>query len=604
MPLVRLRRSTVLVALAALIFLTIHRFESPQSPLPINRALPPNFRWETRPQLYPVSSMIPLPTGKKATIPKIQIDSPTESAEAREQREARLKAVKETFVHTWKGYKEHAWLADELAPVSGGNKSTFGGWAATLVDSLDTLWLMDLREEFEAAVEAVKAIDFTRTDAESINVFETTIRHLGGFLAAYDISEEKYPVLLEKAREVGEMLYAAFDTPNRMPVARWDWKGAALGNDQAAQEFTLLAEIGSLSLEFTRLSQLTGDPKFFDAIQRITDQLASQQLHTKLPGMWPILVNARAGNFTAKSFFTIGSMADSAYEYLPKEYLLLSGRSSQYRDLYERFLPIAAENLFFRPLNPSNLPILFSGSLMVESPTDRALIPHCQHLACFTGGMVALASKVFDRPDDMKLARELTEGCVWGYDTMASGIMPESFEAVPCQSKEGGCKWDEGQWLTVVGKKLMESEEKEKEKEKDRKAKEDGTQPSEEKIRGWIKDHGLVPGMSDIDDRRYILRPEAIESVFILYRTTGDASLQSTAWRMFQSITKHTRTAFGHAALRDVTLPSPPPQYDKMESFWTAETLKYFWLMFSSHDVLSLDEWVLSTEAHPFRREK
>ena len=41
-----------------------------------------------------------------------------------------------------------------------------------------------------------------------------------------------------------------------------------------------------------------------------------------------------------------------------------------------------------------------------------------------------------------------------------------------------------------------------------------------------------------------------------------------------------------------------------MESFWLAETLKYFYLLYSTPDVISLDEWVLNTEAHPFKRPK
>jgi mannosyl-oligosaccharide alpha-1,2-mannosidase len=32
-----------------------------------------------------------------------------------------------------------------------------------------------------------------------------------------------------------------------------------------------------------------------------------------------------------------------------------------------------------------------------------------------------------------------------------------------------------------------------------------------------------------------------------------------------------------------------------------AETLKYFYLVFSEPHVVSLDEWVFNTEAHPFR---
>jgi mannosyl-oligosaccharide alpha-1,2-mannosidase len=98
--------------------------------------------------------------------------------------------------------------------------------------------------------------------------------------------------LIDKAVELGEMLYVAFDTPNRMPVARWDWRRAAAGNAQVASTGTLVSEIGSLSLEFTRLSQITNNPKWFDAIQRISDEFADQQNKTKLPGMWPVIVNA------------------------------------------------------------------------------------------------------------------------------------------------------------------------------------------------------------------------------------------------------------------------------------------------------------------------
>jgi mannosyl-oligosaccharide alpha-1,2-mannosidase len=106
-----------------------------------------------------------------------------------------------------------------------------------------------------------------------VNVFETTIRYLGGLMSAYDLSGQKYSVLLDKATELGEMLYGAFDTPNRMPVTRWNWRKGALGENQEAEKRCMIAELGSLSMELTRLSQLTGDPKWYDAIARITDAL-------------------------------------------------------------------------------------------------------------------------------------------------------------------------------------------------------------------------------------------------------------------------------------------------------------------------------------------
>lgn len=85
-------------------------------------------------------------------------------------------------------------------------------------------------------------------------------------------------------------------------------------------------------------------------------------------------------------------------------------------------------------------------------------------------------------------------------------------------------------------------------------------------------------------------------------------TLQDRAYAMFKNIIKHTKTAHAHAELRDVTSPlrsgRTAPQLDKMQSFWLAETLKYFYLIFEEPDVVSLDDWVLNTEAHPFKRPK
>ena len=272
--------------------------------------------WSRVRQHYPVESLRPLPKGAPRGLPKIQHDFGIEDSEAKAVRLKRLKAVRESFAHTWEGYSKHAWMEDEVAPLSGGVRDSFGGWAATLVDSLDTLWIMGFKQDFHKAVKAAAKINFSRPSGDGINVFETTIRYLGGFLSAYDLSGDK--VLLDKAKELGEVLYFAFDTPNRMPKTPWYWRPAVEGEKQEATTNMLIAELGSLSLEFTRLSQLTGDMRYFDAISRITDMLYEQQNKTQLPGMWPFVVDAKNGNLMHGNAFTLGAMSDSLYEYFPK----------------------------------------------------------------------------------------------------------------------------------------------------------------------------------------------------------------------------------------------------------------------------------------------
>lgn len=178
------------------------------------------------PEHFPIpsESLIPIPTGKFKDIPKIQFDFKDESSSSKIDREKQLLTVKKVFAKSWAGYKQHAWLNDELSPITGKYRNPFCGWAATLVDSLDTLWIMELKEEFDEAAKEVDLIDFTTTMRNDIPLFETVIRYLGGLIAAYDLSEGKYKNLLDKAVELAEVLMGAFDTPNRMPMTSYYWK--------------------------------------------------------------------------------------------------------------------------------------------------------------------------------------------------------------------------------------------------------------------------------------------------------------------------------------------------------------------------------------------
>ncbi|KAL8786387.1 MAG: hypothetical protein Q9213_002803 [Squamulea squamosa] len=536
---------------------------------------------------YPVKSLFTIPKGTPAKISNIQHVFGTETQDEKAEREERLAAVKESFIHSWQGYKKHAWKQDELVPIQGSYATTFGGWGATLVDSLDSLWMMDLKDDFKDAVKAIKEMDFSVPKLEDLNVFETTIRYLGGFLGAYDLSGGEHPILLSKATEVGSFLYGAFDTPNRMPITRWKWEEAKKGVKQEAFPNALVAEVGSLTLEFTRLAQLTGDEKFYDAIHRITNVLDDNQNKTVLPGLWPVIMDAQHAQFVDVGF-TLGGMADSTYEYLPKQHMLLGGLTQQYKKMYEATLAPIMKHIFFRPMTPDNVDILISSGVRVNGNAE-VIVPDFegQHLGCFTGGMIGIGAKIFDRPDDMKTARRLVDGCIWVYNHTQTGIMPEIFNMVPCQDEE--CRWDEDRWLKFVATKSHRIEgipEGLSDVEKGR----------------WVAGKDRLPqGFSSIKDRRYILRPEAIESIFIFYRMTGEKKYQDAAWRMFTAIENYTRTDIANAAIDDVTAEAPGKD-DRMESFWLAETLKYFYAIFADPEVLNLDKYVLNTEAHPLKR--
>ena len=267
-------------------------------------AVPTTIHWEKQPENFPVptGSIVRLPTGAAAVIPKIQHNFNDETRDEKINREKRQASVKAEFKKAWSGYKEHAWLHDELMPFTGKFKDPFCGWAATLVDALDTLWIMGFEKEFEEAARAVDLIDFTTSPRADIPVFETTIRYLGGLLAAYDVSggkAGKYQNLLSKAVELAEILIGAFDTPNRMPVLYYRWKPAFASQPHRASQRSNIAELGSLSMEFTRLAQLTQDPRYYDAVARVTNALSEyQDRGTKLGSVFPDNVDASGCNRT------------------------------------------------------------------------------------------------------------------------------------------------------------------------------------------------------------------------------------------------------------------------------------------------------------------
>ena len=152
---------------------------------------------------------------------------------------------------------------------------------------------------------------------------------------------------------------------------------------------------------------------------------------------------------------------------------------------------------------------------------------------------------MFEIPEHVEIGRKLTDGCIWAYKALPHGIMPEVSHLYAC-SNMTSCEWDEQAWKAGVEQMADLGTEKD---------------PLQN-----IANMRLPKGFTAIDDRRYILRPEAIESVFILYRITGQQKWQAAAWDMFTAIQQNTQTELANAALIDVTAPdSSPPKMDSME---------------------------------------
>ncbi|KAF4999587.1 hypothetical protein FGRMN_2335 [Fusarium graminum] len=504
-PGLRKSRVVLVAAIVGLLFFW-HLASSPRPPPASHlQFTPSSLDWSTQRQFYPPSSIKPLPTDKPRKLPQVQANNG--KFRHTSETKSRQKAVRDEFIRSYMSYKQYAWMKDELMPLSVKGKDNYGGWAATLVDSLDTLWIMDLKEEFNDAAQAAATLNWGETHEGAVNLFETTIRHLGGLLSAYELSGQE--AILKKAVELGEMLYVAFDTPNRMPGFWLNFEDARKGK-QVAGIHDPSASPGSLVMEFTRLSQITGDPKFYDATDRVTQFLFKTQNSTLLPGMWPVCLDFQ-NEQVHDNTFSLGALADSLYEYLPKMHALLGGIDGNYEIMYRTAMDVVIKNLLYRPMLPQQDDVLFAGDIRINEQAERST--ESQHLTCFTGGMFALGGKLLNIEEHVKIGEKLARGCGWAYKVFPTGMMPEIFDLTPCPYFEP-CNFDKERW-----------------------------RPQRDL---------LPPGFVHARDPRYLLRPEAIESIFYMYRITADPQWQDMAWDMFQSIVRLTSTEHANAGIADV----------------------------------------------------
>ena len=167
----------------------------------------------------------------------------------------------------------------------------------------------------------------------------------------------------------------------------------------------------------------------------------------------------------------------------------MNGASSQYLKMYKDSLAPIVKNLLFQPMTRHNEDILFSGTFHMRDEKGE-LEPMVQHLGCFAGGMLALGAKLMKSDDDLILARKLTDGCIWAYNSTKAGAMPEVFHIVACVKSD--CDWNEDSWYSAVAKHLGPAE--------------GDKRSTHERVKSKIHDDRLVESYTKIDASKYILR--------------------------------------------------------------------------------------------------
>jgi len=321
----------------------------------------------------------------------------------------RQKSVVDAFLHAWKGYKTFAWGHDHLKPIS----RTSNNWfhlGLTIIDSLDTMYIMGLNKEFnEARLWVRDSLSFNGN--RDVNLFETTIRILGGLLSTYHLSADS--LFLEKATELGSRLLPSFKTASGVPYSDVNLN-TRKGHPPKWNADSTTSEVTTIQLEFRDLSRATGNPSFEELAFKV-----SKFIH-KLPktqGLVPIFINPNTGQFR-KSTITLGARGDSYYEYLLKQWIQ-TGRTIDFlRDDYNTSIN-GVRNLLVRHSKPNNL--LYVGELLNGSDFK----PKMDHLLCFLPGTLALGVHFGMPSDHMKLAEDLLYTCYLTYASQPTHLAPE-----------------------------------------------------------------------------------------------------------------------------------------------------------------------------------
>lgn len=320
--------------------------------------------------------------------------------------------IQQMMVHAWSNYKLYAWGKNELNAIerTHNNNSIFGKCeiGATIVDALDTLYLMNLMEEFEEGRSWV-ANEFSLDECDDyISVFEVNIRFIGGFLSLYALTGDL--LFKEKAKYVADKMNIAFMSPSKIPYAKINFH-----TNNCEKGMTVIADCGTLSLELTYLSEITNDLSYVERVKEIN--VALRDLHLE-DGLYPYWIDPSMGVFISEQVL-FGANSDSFYEYLLKAWIQSGSKDQELRNWFIQTIDAVLKHLVKKTKD---------GFWYITGKYGNFSDHKMDHLACFAGGFFALAADSSIHPNSsklLKLGKEITRTCRETYVTTKTGLGPE-----------------------------------------------------------------------------------------------------------------------------------------------------------------------------------
>ncbi|KAI3741597.1 hypothetical protein L1987_59271 [Smallanthus sonchifolius] len=349
---------------------------------------------------------------------------------------------------------------DELMPLSRIGVDGLGGLGATVVDALDTAMIMKLDDVvFEAGSWIEKHLPERISHKGQVNLFETTIRVVGGLLSAYHLSNSnptyKGPtpsVYLENAKNLADRLLTAFT----LSLTAIPFSDVVLRDHTAhaaPDGLSSTSEASTLQLKFNYLSFLTGEPKYSLEAMKVLEHMKNLP---KVEGLVPIYISPSSGEFSGGNI-RLGSHGDSYYEYLIKVWL--QQRQSNWTYLHDMYVEAmkGVKHLLVKKSKPNGL--VFVGEL--PSGIDGAQWEIVANKVCFLPGTLALGATkgvtkakameenllTFEDLENLKLAEDLAKTCFEMYAVTSTGLAPEiAYFNSEGYSEEEDSKYREWGW--------------------------------------------------------------------------------------------------------------------------------------------------------------
>lgn len=306
--------------------------------------------------------------------------------------------VRDACRHAWKGYKEFAWGYDDLQPLTRDGKNWYKhSMLMTPVDAYDTFIMLGMKKEADEAKKLILTQLNFDVDNE-IQVFEITIRMLGGLISAYEMDGNKK--FLQLAIDLAERMMPAFNTPTGMP-----WRYIHLQTGAVRDSINNPAEIGTLMLEFGKLSTLTGNMKYYETAKRAIMEVFKRRSGIGLVGLQINILNGEWKNSGSQ----IGAYIDSYYEYLYKSWKLFG--DMEFKNAWDLHHKAISQYLISKQKEGWFL-------TNVNMNTGAEIKPHYGALDAFYAGLLAYAG-------DVSTAIEVQKANAWMWDHY--NIEPEVF---------------------------------------------------------------------------------------------------------------------------------------------------------------------------------